>query len=271
MPLLKTLAIALNSRRWGEADRIVTLYTQRVGKIRGVARGVRRSKSRFAGSLEPFVLCHVNLFEKPGDTLYRISQVDLVESFSRLREDLVLMAAAARMTNVVSAVTPDGDPEPRLFEILESGLRALQDSSDPPLTTLLFEIRLLGQIGFKPQTDHCAACGTARPRGEPLFSPVAGGLLCGLCASRQLGRSIVLSKGSLAFLHQALRLPGTMVTRLKAEGRVRAEVESALEAYVAMVAGKHLPPVDFLSQGAPTMRTPAAADLVAQPEGATRL
>ncbi len=271
MPLLKTLAIVLKSRRWGEADRIVTLYTDRLGKIRGVARGVRRSKSRFAGSLEPFVLCHVDLFEKPGDTLYRISQVDLVESFSRLREDLALMAAAARMANVASAVTPDGEPEPCLFETLVSGLRALQGSSDPPLTTLLFEIRLLGQTGFRPQTDHCASCGTTHLLDEPVFSPTAGGLVCGRCASRQPGRSVVLSKGSLAFLHQAVRFPETLVTRLKAEGRVRVELESAIEAYMAIVAGKHLPAVDFLAGDGRTWHTSATTDRPAiQPEGTTR-
>lgn len=247
MPLLKTSAITLKSRKWGEADRIVTLYTKHMGKIRAVARGVRRSKSRFAGSLEPFVLCHVNLFEKPGDHLYRISQVDLIEPFARLREDLTLMTAAARTANLVSAVTPDGDPAPRLFEILEDGLRSLQDSSDPSLTTLLFEIRLLGQTGFKPQTDHCAACGTPHLPHEPFFSAVAGGVLCGRCASRQPGRSFPLSKGSLAFLNRTFSLPHKVVTRLKAEGRVRAELESALEAYVAVVAGRRLPRIDFLT------------------------
>lgn len=271
MPLLKTSAITLKSRRWGEADRIVTLYTQRLGKIRGVARGVRRSKSRFAGSIEPFVLCHMDLFEKPGDTLYRVSQVDLIESFPRLREDLVLMTAAARMANVVCAVTPDGDPEPRIFEMLENGLRVLQESSDPPLATLLFEIRLLGQAGFKPQTDRCAVCGTASLRGELLFSPVAGGLVCGRCASRQPGRSVVLSKGSLALLHRALHFPCNILPRLKAEGQVRAELESALSIYVAMVAGKHLPAADFLAPGDRTCRPHTATDLsAAEPEGTIR-
>ncbi len=247
MPLIKTAAITLKSRKWGDADRIVTFYTKEVGKVRGVARGARRMKSRLGASLEPLTICHLNLFEKSGDSLYRISQVDLVEPFMRFREDLGLMTAAARMVNVVGAVTPDGDPDPQLFETLEQGLRALVTSQDPALTALLFQIRLLGLIGFRPQTDHCAACGKGRLLGDPQFSPLSGGLVCVACASRQVFRCVPLSRGSLAFLQQALRLSPSMIDRLKAAGQVRHEVEKAIEGYVTVVAGRQLPPVNFLS------------------------
>jgi DNA repair protein RecO (recombination protein O) len=247
MPLLKTLGITLKSRKWGEADRIVTLYTKHLGKIRAVARGARRLKSRMGAALEPLTLSDLNLFEKSGDSLFRVSQVDLVEPFVRFREDLTLMAAAARMANVVGAVTPDGDPDPHLYDTLEQGLRSLITTDDPPLTALLFQIRLLGLTGFRPQTDQCAACGQTRVIQEPQFSPAAGGLVCAVCAVRQRVPCLPLSRGSLAFLQQALRLAPAMVTRLKAAGQVRGEVEDAIERYVTVVAGKRIPPVDFLS------------------------
>jgi DNA repair protein RecO (recombination protein O) len=248
MPLVKTVAITLKSRKWGEADRIVTMYAQRLGKIRAVARGARRQKSRMGAALEPLTMCELNLFEKSGDSLYRVSQVDLVEPFIKFREDLTLMAAAARMANVVGAVTPDGDPDPELFNTLEQGLRSLVTSDDPALTALLFQIRLLGLTGFRPQTDHCAACGKTRVILEPQFSPASGGLVCTTCAARQRFPCLPLSRGSLAFLQQALRLAPTMVTRLRADGQVRCEVEDAIEGYVTVVAGKRIPPVDFLAQ-----------------------
>jgi DNA repair protein RecO (recombination protein O) len=246
MPLLKTPAITLKSRKWGDADRIVTFYARDLGKIRGVARGARRPKSRMGAALEPLTLCDLNLFEKSGDTLYRVSQVDLVEPFVRFREDLTLMAAAARMANVVGAVTPDGDPDPHLFDTLEQGLRSLVTSDDPAFTALLFQIRLLGLTGFRPQTDHCSACGKTRVQ-EPQFSPVSGGLVCMACAARQRVPCLPLSRGSLSFLQQALRLAPAIVTRLKAAGQVRCEVEDAIESYVTVVAGKRLPPVNFLA------------------------
>jgi len=248
MPLLKTVAVTLKSRKWGDADRIVTFYTKDLGKIRGVARGARRLKSRMGAALEPLAICDLNLFEKSGDSLYRVSQVDLIEPFVCFRSNLTLMVAAARMTNVVAAVTPDGDPDPQLFETLERGLYAMQSSDDPALTALLFQIRLLGQIGFRPQTDHCAACGTTRVILDPQFSPASGGVVCAPCAMRQRFPCFPLSRGSVAFLQQALRLAPEMVTRLKAAGQVRCEVEDAIEGYVTVVAGKRIPPVDFLVQ-----------------------
>jgi DNA repair protein RecO (recombination protein O) len=248
MPLVKTVAITLKSRKWGEADRIVTLYAKQLGKIRAVARGARRLKSRMGAALEPLTMCELNLFEKSGDSLYRVSQVDLIEPFVKFREDLGLMGAAARMANVVGAVTPDGDPDPELFDTLEQGLRSLVTSDDPELTALLFQIRLLGLTGFRPQTDHCAACGKTRVIHEPQFSPASGGLVCATCAAHQRFPCLPLSRGSLAFLQQALRLAPTMVTRLRADGQVRCEVEDAIEGYVTVVAGRRIPPVDFLAQ-----------------------
>ncbi len=251
MPLVKTTAIILKSRKWGEADRIVTLFTKELGKIRGVARGARRLKSRFGAALEPFTCCHVNLFEKPGDSLFRVSHVDVMTSCQALREDLDLMMSAARMVNVVAAVTPDGDPDAELFATLEQGLLSLPQSRDPAFTALLFQIRLLGLTGFRPQTDHCASCSKTRVLGDPQFSAVAGGLVCSICAARQRVRCIALSRGSVLFLQQAIRLAPMLVTRLKATGRVRSEIEAAIEGYVTVVAGKRLPPVDFLSPPRP--------------------
>ncbi|MEW6544112.1 MAG: DNA repair protein RecO [Nitrospirota bacterium] len=250
MPLLKTPAVTLKSRKWGEADRIVTFYTLRFGKLRGVARGARRVKSRFGSALEPFVHCDLNLFEKPHDPLHRITQADIRESFVPLREDLALMAGAARLANLVAAITAEGDPGPRIFDTLLAGLRVLQGGEEPGLTALLFQIKLLGLTGFRPQVDHCAACGEPVAQGRGTggrFSPQAGGLVCEACAGRHPDRCLPLSSGSLAFLQQALRLPPSVVTRLKATGLVRQELEQALEGYVTVVAGKRLPPVDFLA------------------------
>lgn len=258
MALLKTPAIALKSRRWGEADRIVTFYTLRFGKVRGVARGARRIKSRFGSALEPFVHSELNLFEKAGDSLYRVTQADIREPFGPLREDLARMSAAARLANLVAAVTADHDPGPRIFETLLAGLRALSDAQEPGLVTLLFQVKLLGLTGFRPQTDQCAACGrevsapltppsAAAPPGRGAFAPQAGGLVCGPCAGRQPDRCLPLSPGGLAFLRQALRWSPAMMTRLKAAGLVRQELEAAVDAYVTVVAGRRLPPADFLA------------------------
>lgn len=251
MPLLKTPAIVLKSRKWGDADRIVTFYTLRFGKLRGVARGARRLRSRFGGALEPFVHCELNLFEKRGDSLYRVTGSDIRDSFAGLRDDLSRMAAAARMANLVAAVTGEGDAHPGIFTTLLDGLHVLESGHDPALTALLIQIRLLGETGFRPQTDQCASCGNGpgRPAARQ-FSPYAGGLVCPSCARRDRDGCLPMSAGSLALLQQALRWAPAAVPRLKATGRIRSELEAAVESYVTIIAGKRLPPADFLSSPA---------------------
>lgn len=251
MALLKTPAITLRSRKWGEADRIVTFYTLRYGKVRGVARGARRVKSRFGSALEPFVSSDLNLFEKPHDSLYRVTQADIRESFSDLREDLTLMSGGARLVNLVTAITAEGDPCPLIFETLLSGLRALQGGGDTLLMTVLLQIRLLGQTGFRPQMDHCAGCGTIfdkkRDHSPLWFCPHSGGLVCRPCSHRYSGRCLPLSPGSRALLQHALQWMPSVLTRLKAVGQVRTELEAAMEAYITVVAGKPLPSMDFMA------------------------
>ena len=247
MPLHKSPAVILKSLKWGEADRIVTIYSLRFGKLRGVARGARRLKSQFGAGLEPFVHAHLNLFEKQGDSLYRITQVDIQESFQELREDLEQMAAAGRLVNLVSALTMEGDPSPGIFQLLLDGLRALKEGNDPLLYVLLYQIRMLGQTGFCPQTNHCAVCGTTAWREKSRFSPKAGGMICPACVSQQSGRSFPMSPGSWAFLSQASHIAPAVLTRLKATGKVRQELEAAIESFVTVVAGVHLPSPHFLA------------------------
>lgn len=247
MPLVKTTAIVLSTCKWGEADRLVTYYASTLGKIRGIARGARRQKSRFGAALEPFTLCCLDLFEKQGDPLFRLSHVDVLTSHHELREDLQLMGAAARLVNVVGAVTPERDADPQLFEILAEGLSAVAASQDPVSTALLFQIKLLCRAGFRPQMDCCAACGKAPLTGAPHFSPTAGGLVCSGCATGHHVHSLPLSQGSVAVLRQAVRLVPSMLVRLRTVGRIRNEIEEAIDKYVTVVTGRRLPPADFLS------------------------
>ncbi len=251
MPLLTTPAIGLKSRKWGEADRIVTVFTLGHGKLRGIARGARRIKSQFGSGLEPFVHSRLCLFEKPNDTLYRIRHVDVIEPFLALREDLGVLSAAARMVNTVSAITADGDPDPPVFETLLMGLRTLEGGSEPSMTALVFQVRMMGHTGFRPQMDHCAGCGKTLTQAGGHFSPKAGGLLCVICAVRQPLHCVPLSPGSLAILQQAVRLPAAMWPRLRAEGRVRSELETAVERYIAAIAGRRLPGADAFQGACP--------------------
>lgn len=247
MPLHKTIAVTLRNYDWGEADRLVLLYSRRLGKIRAVARGARRIKSRFGCAFEPFVDVDLDLFERRDDSVYRITQADIRESFQGLREDLDRMYAAARLTNLVTHITAEADPNPILYDCLVQGLRSITHDGHPSLSVLVFQIRTLGCTGFRPQTHQCTSCSTGfrqavarRPGG---FSPALGGLLCDQCAHQGTDRFLPLSPGSLTFIQQALRLPSSVVGRLRARGQVQEEVMTVIDAYVTEVVGKRLSPV----------------------------
>ncbi len=245
MSLVRTRGVILKSQRWGDADRIVTLFSRNLGKIRGVARGARRMKSRFGGVLEPFGVVDITLFQKTPEALGQISQIDLVASYSAIREDLTVMTAAARMVKMVEAITVDRDPSPGLYAALVHGLESLRPEDDVALTTLLFQIHVLGHTGFRPQFDCCTECGKPAQQHKPQwFSPQLGGVVCQECGQRCMGRMLFLSKGSVAFIEQARRLSLPHLSRLKAMGSVRMEVETAMEAYFQSVVGTSLPTFD---------------------------
>jgi DNA repair protein RecO (recombination protein O) len=241
MPLLKTPAVVLKSRKWGDADRIVTFFTLKYGKVRGVARGARRMKSRFGSALEPFVHCDLLLFEKPGDTLYRVSQTDIRHAFPCIRTSLEAITGAARLANLAGAVTADGDAVPRVFHALLEGLRVIEDSGDPALTAALYELEILRFAGYLPHLDRCNACQARANGGTWFFSPRAGGTVCSACVRREPVRCPAVSPACLAFFRQALRMELSRLPRLKPTAAIRNELYEVVELYVECVAGRRMP------------------------------
>ncbi len=254
MALLKTQAVVLKSRRWGDADRIVTFFTLKHGKVRGVARGARRMASRFGSALEPFVHCDLDLFEKHGDTLYRVSQADIRHSFHALRDSLETIAAAARLANLAGAVTADGDAVPRVFHALLEGFRAIEDGGDPGLTTALYELEILRFTGYLPRLDRCNSCQSRENGGAWFFSPRAGGTVCTTCIRREPTRCPAVSPACLAFFRQALRMDPVLLPRLKPSMAVRNELREVIELYVDYVAGRRMPRTHALLAAEPAAR-----------------
>ena len=251
MALLKTPAIVLKSRKWGEADRIVTFFTLKLGKLRGVARGARRLKNRFGSALEPFVHCDLVLFEKHGDALYRITHADICHSFHTLRDSLETIASAARLANLAGAITADGDAVPRIFQALLDGFGAITESNDPTYTAALYEMEILRFAGYLPHLERCNTCQSLKNGGAWFFSPRSGGTVCARCVEREPVPCLVLSPACLAFFRQALRMNQALLPRLKVNAPIRQELREVMELYVNCVAGRRLPRTDALFAAAP--------------------
>jgi DNA repair protein RecO (recombination protein O) len=171
--------IVLRTYKLGETDRIIHLLTQGRGKVRAVAKGVRRPGSRFGGRLEAY--SHVDLQLYEGRSLDGVNQADLIAAHANVRADFARSSAAAVMAELTDVIAQEGERDNRLFLLLRAGLQALDAQPPyPAIFTDAFLLRVASAAGFRVFTDACAACRTPGP--HPFLSVVRGGMLCGDCA-----------------------------------------------------------------------------------------
>jgi len=197
MPLYKEQGIVLRSIKLGEADKIVSILTQGSGKIRAVAKGIRKTHSKFGARLEPFT--HMSLLLYQGRNLDTITQAEIVSPFRALRGDFELIAAGETMLEAVDKVAEEHERNVRLFLLLLGGLRALESRPrDPAAVAESFLLKLLSLSGFHPSLSACALCGTPGP--HEWFSASQGGVVCGECAEHDAGHASPAATGWLDLL-----------------------------------------------------------------------
>lgn len=199
---LKTEALVLRSIRYGEADRILHLYTPHHGRIGAIAKGVRRARSRFGARLEPFFHVRVMLHTGRGE-LHTVTGADTIEAHGALREQASTLDAAARACDAVSRLFETTEPHPEVFRLLANELALL--SSDPayarPSNGLAFRLKLLLAAGILPQLASCAGCGESEELQG--FSAAAGGIVCGSCEAA----AFPLGQEAYQFLVEAVGRP----------------------------------------------------------------
>jgi len=177
MALRHDQGIVLRGYPFGEADRVVVLLSPNNGKIRTVAKGVRKTKSRFGGRLEPFT--HVDLVLYEGRNLDTITQVAVLEPFPHLRSDLDAVVAAGTMVEAADAVAQEDEAAIRLFLLLQRGLKTLEAGERSPDLITSFLLKLADVVGVAPSLLQCASCG--RVDGLHRFSFGGGGSICDRC------------------------------------------------------------------------------------------
>jgi DNA repair protein RecO (recombination protein O) len=217
MGLYRDEGVVLRTIRLGEADRIVTLVTRGHGKVRAVAKGVRKTRSRFGGRLEP--VSHVALLLYEGRELDVITQAEALDHFRAVREDLDRFARATSLLEAVDQVAQEREPDPRLYQMLVGALRSLA-AADSPLLVPAFFWKLLALEGSQPVVDRCVGCGAEPPAVDLVaFDIGEGGALCRGC---RRGRPV--SPGALAMVRRIL---GGQLAQVLQEpaGTVTAEVD----------------------------------------------
>ncbi|MDH3755756.1 MAG: DNA repair protein RecO [Acidimicrobiia bacterium] len=177
MSLYSDHGIVLRTYKLGEADRIVVLLTRDHGKVRAVAKGVRKTRSKFGSRLEPCSHIAVQLYSGRGE-LDIVTQVESIDHFRPIREDLDRLRRAVTLLEAVDQVAQDREPSPRLYQMLLGALRTLA-AQNPPLVVAGFFWKLLALEGFAPVLDQCASCGSSGPLVA--FDLDHGGVLCASC------------------------------------------------------------------------------------------
>ena len=177
MPLYRDEAVVLRTHKLGEADRIITLLTRQHGRVRAVAKGVRRTTSRWGARLEPFT--HVDLQLAVGRSLDVVTQAESLDAFAaRLGDDYDRYTAGTVMLETAERlVTEEKEPAVQQFLLLVGGLRAMAGGEHPAGQVLdSYLLRSLSVAGYAPSFDHCVQCGVEGP--HRFFNPSAGGVMC---------------------------------------------------------------------------------------------
>lgn len=239
-------AVVLRHADWGEADRILALYTRERGKLRAVAKGARRIKSRKAGHLEPFT--RVTLQLAKGRDMPIVTQADTLDAYLALRDDLVRTATAAYVVELLDRFTYEDEGEnPAIFHLLTDTLTRVASLPDPWLALRYYEIRLLDFLGFRPHLFECANCGAEIQPEAQFFSPSAGGVLCPRCGAGLPGARPI-SVEALRNVRHFQRSPYAEAQRARPGPEVRVEIEALMQGYITYQLERELNSPGFLKQ-----------------------
>ena len=190
--------VVLGSIDFGESDRILTIYTLEQGKLKGIAKGARRSRKRFVGNLDP--LSHINIvyFHSDKSELVRIEDASLIDAFSVLKTDIERLSDGCYLLELTSELTREGQVLPEAYHSLVAFLKLLESGAGPEALRF-FEVKLLEQSGYLPHLTGCMSCRATGENERLYFSSAKGGLVCRACSSGITGL-IPVSPGTAALL-----------------------------------------------------------------------
>jgi DNA repair protein RecO (recombination protein O) len=190
MPLRETEAIVLRTYRLGEADKIASLFTRQLGRLRAVAAGARRPKSRYGSALEPMSYIRLWIFERENRDLLRINSAELVESFFDMQKDYRVQVASQYVAEVSERFLPEREVNERAFRLVVAVLKAMKRSGEVTRPLLYFNFWMLRLAGILPEFEHCLNCGRALGASGGFYGQGSEGLACLDCRPSQARRTV---------------------------------------------------------------------------------
>ena len=243
--LYKTEGVVLKRSYMGEADALVTFCTPDRGKLRAVARGVRRPKSRLAGHLEPLTHCTMMLAE--GRNLDIVSGCETLDSFQGIKSDLWVLSCGLYLADLTDRLSAEGAENRPLFHLLLSALHSLSGGVDPAIVLRYFELRSLACCGYLPELWECVLCHRKLEATTNHFSPAAAGLLCPDCRGKE-GLDRPTSVDAVKVLRFFARNECPALARLKLKPHLAREIEDLMQGYVTYVLDREVASAKWLRQ-----------------------
>jgi len=244
-------AIVLRHSDWGEADRMLWLFTRELGKVQAIAKGVRKSRSRKAGHLEPFT--RVELLLAHGRDLLIVTQAEAKEAYLSLREDLLRVGYASYVIELLDRFTYEEGENITLYRLLSDTLSRLNSEPQPAFAVRYYEVRLLDLVGFRPQLFNCANCGEQIQPEDQFFSFEKGGVICPGCGVNGTGLRPV-SMPALKILRHFQRSRYSEAQRARLSSIIDQELEDLMGYYLTYLLERGLNSPSFLRRvrnGAP--------------------
>jgi DNA repair protein RecO (recombination protein O) len=248
MPLHSTEAIVIGGHDLAEADRIVVFYAKTAGKIRAVAEGARRIRTRFGGNLQLFTEGRLVYFERPNKTLHKVNEFAVIQSYQGLREDLDRLVLGSTAVEAVAAGVEEEEASPEIYRLLAEGLEILEESPRPGVVMQGFLLHLLRLLGYFPELSACVRCRhSPSPGDDGYLSPSQGGLVCPECRARVVD-AMPTSPAALGFLRGASSSTLRVIDRITILPQDLQEVSTTLQAFLRHILGRSLRSADFLAR-----------------------
>jgi len=237
-------ALVLKHMDYGEADRIVVAFSRERGKVRAIAKGVRKLHSRKAGHLEPFT--HVRLFLARGRDILIITQAQTIEPFSELRGELNKIGYASYAIELLDRFSSENEANQPLYQLALDTLLRLEATEDPFSTIQYFELHLLDMQGFKPELFSCVRCRKTIQAEDQFFSAELGGVLCPDCGPL-IQKAQPVSLLAMKYLRHFQRSEYKKVAGVMIEEGVREEMRRLMQQYITFLLERRMNSPDFIS------------------------
>jgi DNA repair protein RecO (recombination protein O) len=253
----QTQGIILKQTKLGEFDKIVTIYTPEFGKLRAVAKGACRPRSKLGGNVEP--LTHSLMLLAKGRNLDIVTQSQTINGFLALKSDLWRMACSLYILELIDSFTVEGGENRPLFDLLLDILNQLSEPDSNEALLRYFELHLLHHLGYRPQLHRCVSCDSPLKPVINFFSLSKGGVLCPHCNSEEnhryeqieafsLKHSLTLSVGALKVLRLWQSCDYAIARRVRIKPELSSELERVLHEYIRYILQRELKSLDWLQE-----------------------